>query len=243
MRILIFLGFSLALVSAACGKKTEVPEITKPVMVPPIETTPPAAAFTYLALGDSYTIGQSVEAYQNFPNQLINQLKDANFSVNGKIIAQTGWTTTNLIQAIKAETLAPKYDFVTLLIGVNNQYQRGNIDTYRKEFIELLQTSIRYAGGDVKRVFVLSIPDYSVTPFVGNDVNITSRIAREIDAYNQINKEETAKLKANYLDITPISRKAKDDRSLLAGDGLHPSATMYQAWVSLLKPMVANRLK
>lgn len=242
MRSLFFLGCCLLIVFAACGSKTEVAEIKKPVL-PPATDTPPATYLTYLALGDSYTIGQSVEPYQNFPNQLVNQLKEDNFSVNGKIIAQTGWTTTNLIEAIKAETLAPKYDFVTLLIGVNNQYQRGDIDTYRKEFIELLQTSIKYAGGDVKRVFVLSIPDYSVTPFAGNDPKTVLRISTEIDAYNQINKEEAAKVGANYLDITPISRKAKDDRSLLAVDGLHPSATMYQAWVSLLKPMVLKTLK
>ncbi|WP_017257228.1 SGNH/GDSL hydrolase family protein [Pedobacter arcticus] len=242
MKILFFLGLGSCLFFGGCSKKSDATIITK--TEPPVLVVGPIARdLTYLALGDSYTIGQSVETSQNFPNQLVDQLKRAGLNITPKIIAQTGWTTTNLKGAIASATLAPKYDFVTLLIGVNNQYQGGDVNNYRKEFGELLQTSIQYAGGNASSVVVLSIPDYSVTPFAGNNPNITSRIATEIDAYNQINKEETEKLKVNYLDITSISREAKNNRNLISTDGLHPSATMYQEWVKLLAPLVLANLK
>nr|WP_294899081.1 SGNH/GDSL hydrolase family protein [uncultured Pedobacter sp.] len=238
MKILILLG-SLFLFGA-CTKKSDPVVFNNPnPAVTPVIT----GSLTYLALGDSYTIGQSVETSQNFPNQLVTQLKAENINVSNKIIAQTGWTTGDLISAIQSATLEPKYDFVTLLIGVNNQYRGYNIDDYRTEFIQLLQTSIKYAGGNASRVFVLSIPDYSVTPFAGNNVSVTSQIATEIDAYNKINKQETANLKANYLDITPISREAKTNPNLIAPDGLHPSAEMYSAWIKLLAPQVQSHLK
>lgn len=243
MKILAFLGIISWFVCGACTKKTEAVTINGQVVPPKTEVQPPAGNLTYLALGDSYTIGQSVDTYQNFPNQLISVLKSTNnLSVSEKIIAQTGWTTGNLISAISNATLNTKYDFVTLLIGVNNQYQGGDISNYKTQFIQLLQTSIKYAGGNASRVFVLSIPDYSVTSFAGNDATVKARIASEIDAYNLIGKEETAKMGANYLDITPISREAKTNTALIAFDGLHPSAQMYQAWVKLLSPQVFSKL-
>jgi lysophospholipase L1-like esterase len=244
MKILFFFGIVSCFLFGACTKNTEAVVIKEPTPSPPVSTKPGVGNLTYLALGDSYTIGQSVQAYQNFPNQLVSKLRaDQNIVVDAKIIAQTGWTTGDLKSAIKSTNLAPKYDFVTLLIGVNNQYRGANINTYRKEFIELLQTSITYAGGDASHVFVLSIPDYSVTPFAGNNENTKSKIASEIDAYNQIDREEAQKLEVNFLDITPISRKAKNEQSLIAPDGLHPSAEMYKQWVELLTPMVVSKLK
>lgn len=242
MKILIFLGLGSFLLFSSCSKKSDTLNVVKPD-IPVIVTGPSSGNLTYLALGDSYTIGQSVDASQNFPNQLVEQLKVAGFTSSVKIIAQTGWTTGNLTSAINAATLNQKYDFVTLLIGVNNQYQGANITDYRNDFISLLKKGIALTGGNASRVFVLSIPDYSVTPFAGNDANNNARIATEIDAYNKINKDETAKLSANYLDITPISREAKSDIALIASDGLHPSAKMYKAWVALLSPQVLSKLK
>ncbi len=239
MKILFFFGLSTWFVFSACNKKTDTALVNYQNPNIGVSLT---ADLTYLALGDSYTIGQSVEAYQNFPNQLIDKLKASNKKVSGKIIAQTGWTTADLSNAIKNTSLATKYDFVSLLIGVNNQYRGYDISNYRKEFIELLQISIKYAGGNASHVFVLSIPDYSVTPFVGSNFYYATQIATEIDAYNQINKEETLKLNANYLDITPISRLAKNQTNLIANDGLHPSAIMYQEWVKFLAPMVISKL-
>lgn len=241
MKILLFLGTFSCFIFGGCAKDNGTTVISNPI--PPTEI-PSVGSLTYLALGDSYTIGQSVETSKSFPKQLASEMANANgINVSVKIVAQTGWTTDVLINAIKTANLAPKYDFVTLLIGVNNQYRGYNIDTYRKEFVELLQASISYAGGNASHVFVLSIPDYSVTPFAGNDISTTSKIAAEIDAYNQINKDESEKFKVNYLDITPISRNAKTNPSLIASDGLHPSAEMYKEWVKLLSPLTLASFK
>jgi len=201
-------------------------------------------SYTSLALGDSYTIGESVSADASFPFQLIAALKtDTSVLETPKIIAKTGWTTDELIAAIKSTPLQLKYDFVTLLIGVNNQYRSFDTDVYRKEFKELLQTAIKYAGDKPENVFVLSIPDWSVTQFAKNSGRDVAKISVEIDFYNAINKEETAKTKSVYLDITPISREATINLNLIANDGLHPSALMYNRWVSGLAPLVSLKLK
>jgi len=201
-------------------------------------------SYTYLALGDSYTIGESVSADGSFPFQLIAALKTDTSQIEApKIIAKTGWTTDELIAAIKSTTLQPKYDFVTLLIGVNNQYRSFDTVVYRKEFKELLQTAIKYAGDKPENVFVLSIPDWGITQFAKNSGRQVFQIAKEIDFYNAINKEETVKTKAVYLDITPISREAANNLNLIANDGLHPSALMYNKWVSGLAPLVRLKLK
>ena len=208
------------------------------------KTNKPVKSYTYLALGDSYTIGESVPTEGSFPFQLNAALKtDTSQVETPKIIAKTGWTTEELITAIKSTTLQPKYDFVTLLIGVNNQYRNYDTVVYRKEFKELLQTAIKYAGDKPDNVFVLSIPDWGVTQFAKNSGRQAVQIAKEIDFYNAINKEETAKTKAVYLDITPISREAANNLKLIASDGLHPSALMYSKWVTALTPLVKLRLK
>lgn len=230
----------LVITGSGCVKKDNDVQNPNPVTFKPISSV---KTYTYLALGDSYTIGESVTQNGSFPYQLAQVLKtDIHAVEEPKIIAKTGWTTDELIQNIKVTPLNTKYDFVTLLIGVNNQYRNYDIEIYRKEFIALLQTAINFAGAKPERVFVLSIPDWGVTTFAKKSGRSIDQIAKEIDAYNAINKEETGKMSANYLDITPISREAAINISLIASDGLHPSAQMYMRWVEILKPMVQLRL-
>lgn len=238
MKALSVTVFSLLFSLVACSDKTNFN-----LKAPIIQPTTLKYNFTYLALGDSYTIGESVTTYGAFPYQLAAALKSDSVNVQDpKIVAKTGWTTDELINAIKAETLQPKYDVVTLLIGVNNQYREYDIEQYKTEFKQLLQTAIQYAGGKPSHVFVLSIPDWGVTPFAKNDSRSPATIAKEIDAYNVINKQQTIAAEANYLDITPISREAISDPSLIASDGLHPSAQMYARWIAQLAPMVKAKL-
>lgn len=195
----------------------------------------------YLALGDSYTIGENVEEAERFPNQLAALLADEGFRVEVKIIARTGWTTDELWQGIQKEDITPPYDMVSLLIGVNNQYRGRNIEEYREGFIFLLNKAIEYAGGDVKRVIVFSIPDWGVTPFAAG--RNTTQIASEIDAFNQVNLEESQKAGAHYVDVTAVSRKAEEDPTLVAGDGLHPSGKMYSEWAKSALPIALGILK
>lgn len=189
----------------------------------------------YLALGDSYTIGQSVLEGERFPNQTVSLLRAQNIKINDpKIIATTGWTTKNLIDALNANPLQNNYDVVSLLIGVNNQYQGRSIDEYKTEFTLLLNRAIQYAGNKSTHVFVLSIPDYSVTPFAsGSD---KAKIAAEIDQFNSANKTISLQQGVNYLDITSISREA--DPALIANDGLHPTGKQYKRWADLLAPII-----
>jgi lysophospholipase L1-like esterase len=232
----LLIGLLFATLGSGCTKKDNLNENVNTVTFKPISTL---KTYSYLALGDSYTIGEMVPNNSSFPYQLAQILKtDSSAIQEPKIIAKTGWTTDELIQAIKLTPLNPKYDFVTLLIGVNNQYRNYDIETYRKEFKELLQTAINYADGKPQRVFVLSIPDWGITPFAKNNTKSATQIAKEIDAFNLINKQESAILKANYLDITPISRTAVLNLNLIADDGLHPSAQMYALWVEKLSPMI-----
>ncbi|WEK19096.1 MAG: SGNH/GDSL hydrolase family protein [Candidatus Pedobacter colombiensis] len=194
---------------------------------------------TYLALGDSYTIGESVPQSGSFPYQLQSLLKDKKVTVaEPKIIATTGWTTDELMQAIQHARLTSKFDFVTLLIGVNNQYRGYPIATYKKEFLALLQTAISFAKGNKKHVFVISIPDWGKTAFGVSGGRNLDDVAREIDHFNIICKEITLAEGVNYTDITPISRRGLVEPDLVASDGLHPSVKMYGEWVKLLVPKV-----
>lgn len=198
-------------------------------------------SFRYLALGDSYTIGESVDEAERFPNQLAAMLATEDLSVGVTIIARTGWTTNELWQGIQSATIEPPYDLVSLLIGVNNQYRGYDINEYREEFKFLLGKAIEYAGGDVERVIVFSIPDWGVTPFAaGRDA---MKIAKEIDAFNQVNLDESQKAGAHYVDVTPVSRRAADDGALIASDGLHPSGSMYAQWAQLALPVALDILK
>lgn len=193
----------------------------------------------YLALGDSYTIGEAIALQENFPHQLVKTLADKNILFDAPlIIAQTGWTTSELIEAISQKAIKSTFDLVTLLIGVNNQYRGLDIMEYEKQFDELLKQAIEFAGGNKDHVIVLSIPDWGVTPFaVDRDKN---KISEEIDAFNDINKKISNNHQVHYVDITPGSRLAKTDNSLLASDGLHPSAIEYKRWSNLVLPVVTS---
>ncbi len=194
---------------------------------------------TYLALGDSYTIGEAVTEQESFPFQLVAALNAKAIAMaKPKIIAKTGWTTDELQAAIIAEDNTQVYDLVTLLIGVNNQYRDYSPTVYRKEFRELLQTAIAFAGGNKNHVFVVSIPDWSATPFAKQSGRNLDEISNNIATFNAINKEEALALAINYTDITPASRDALTDNDLLASDGLHPSGIMYSQWVKSLLPSV-----
>lgn len=202
----------------------------------------------YLALGDSYTIGESVSENERWSNQLATLIESSpqfgeteGGGVEVTIIARTGWTTSELWEGIQGREIHPPYDLVSLLIGVNNQYRGYDINEYREQFVFLLNKAIEYAGGEANRVFVLSIPDWGVTPFAsGRD---REKIAQEIDAFNAVNREETEKAGAHYIDVTPISRQAANDSSLIAPDGLHPSGKMYAEWARLALPVVLEILE
>ncbi|MFN5549915.1 MAG: SGNH/GDSL hydrolase family protein [Bacteroidota bacterium] len=186
----------------------------------------------YLALGDSYTIGESVSEAERWPNQLRDSLNKKGYAI-GKptVIATTGWRTDNLKNAMNIAQLKPEYDLVSLLIGVNNQYQGKSSDQYAIEFEDLLKTAIHLAKGRKENVFVVSIPDYGFTPF-GKPNQET--ITKAIDLFNEINARITYKYKVQYFNITEISRDGLTDPSLVAGDGLHPSGKMYAQWVELI---------
>ena len=214
MRLALLGGLVLAI---ACGTSARVP-------------------IRFLALGDSYTIGESVAPADRWPNGLARALRIP----EPQIIAKTGWTTDELSAAIDSANPRGPYRLVTLLIGVNNQYRGRDAEQYRRELTALLGRSVGFAGGDPRHVIVVSIPDWGVTPFAeGRD---RSKIGREIDHFNAIAREETQRVNARYVDITPVSRDAATDRSLVAGDGLHPSAAMYARWVGLIEPEAARVL-
>lgn len=228
---------------------TPVDTILLPPRTDTMVSPPPPTADTssnskfYLALGDSYTIGQSVLVEERYPMQTVKDLSMlfVNFATP-EIIAHTGWTTGNLINAL---TTSPpkrlKYDAVSLLIGVNNQYQHLSQAQYSIEFTTLLKKAIGYAGNNAKKVFVLSIPDYSVTPFAsGSNKEL---IASQIDSFNVINLNIAMQNGAQYLNITTSTRQAATDPSLIASDGLHPSGKEYKKWAYFLAPMIKAALQ
>ena len=189
----------------------------------------------YLALGDSYTIGASVAPAERWPVQLAAQLRANGLIVaEPLIIARTGWTTDELMAGIERQQPQGPFDLVSLLIGVNDQYRGRSGEAYRRQLRQLLHTAIAYAGGHAAHVIVLSIPDWSVTPFAAGQQR--AAIAAAIDHFNTINRQETAQAGAHYVDVTPVSRQALQDASLLATDGLHPSGKMYTQWVELVLP-------
>ena len=198
---------------------------------------------SYLALGDSYTIGEAVEQRESFPYQLADQLRTKGLDIDKPIvIAKTGWTTSELKSAIEVENLSQRFNFVTLLIGVNNQYRSESSDDYREEFKALLKTAIEFADHLQSHVFVISIPDWGVTPFGKDSGRGVSQIAAEIDVFNNINRELASELGVNYIDITPESRLALTDLDLIATDGLHPSGLMYHDWARSVANVALEQL-
>jgi lysophospholipase L1-like esterase len=197
--------------------------------------------YTWLALGDSYTVGESVPVYDSFCYQAIQQLrKDGLNFLAPEIVARTGWATDELISAIERTQLLPSYDFVTLLIGVNNQYRGRTVDSYKTDFEKLLKQSIQFANGKSTRVIVLSIPDWGATPFSGG--RDPDKIASEIDEFNNANRAIADDHNVFYIDITPFSREATHNSDLLASDGLHPSGTDYTRWADKIVTVIKTEL-
>lgn len=189
--------------------------------------------YTYLALGDSYTIGEQVPYELNFPNQTVQLLRTAAVPVSDPvIIATTGWTTDELQAAIRERGLQEQFSFVSLLIGVNNQYRGRSVDNYREEFTQLLDQAISFAGGNTSMVFVLSIPDWGVTPFAAEKDAL--QIATEIDAYNETAARIAASRNVVFIEITDSTRLNGVHPEFLAADGLHPSEKEYAVWAQRL---------
>ena len=228
MKDMTMIGFSaMAFLFASCHPKE-----------PEVQPQP----LRYLALGDSYTIGESVAVAQRWPNQLVDSLRvrlDSQHTLNdAAIVATTGWTTANLNAGMDAAQVdTSRWDLVSLLIGVNNQYQGLPIEAYGMEFSALLERAISLAGGDEDRVFVVSIPDYGYTPF---GVNNQSTISAELAQFNDTCRARTLSRGVAHFDITPISQQWPDTPDLVAADGLHPSGAQYGRWVASFADEVAE---
>lgn len=205
-------------------------------------TLPENKQLTYLALGDSFTIGELVEVEERWPVQLANRLNEQGRDIDSPIIiARTGWRSDELIDAVTSDKRVGdnKFDMVSLLIGVNNQYQGKNIKEFPPSFEKLMDIAIKAGKRGRKSVFVLSIPDYSVTPFVKSKAE---KIRQEVEAYNSICEGICNRLNVPFYDITDISRLASNDLSLLAEDNLHPSGRMYSLWVDKIFENVKERI-
>jgi lysophospholipase L1-like esterase len=223
LRPFILLGFAFIL--SACGQGSS--------MIAPTPENP----LTYLALGDSYTIGESVAETDRWPVQLAVALRKQGIQIaDPVIIARTGWTTDDLLRGIETKGELGTYDLVSLLIGVNDQFQGLSIDGYRQRFRELLQISVEEADGKPEQVIVLSIPDWSYTPYA--ETIQRPEVSAEIDAFNAVAQEESEAAGVHYFDITPMTRPSIYNAGLFADDGLHPSAKMYTLWVEMILPKV-----
>lgn len=198
--------------------------------------------YTYLALGDSYTIGEGIRLQKSFPYQTVQLLRKAGHNLAApEIVAKTGWTTEELQAGITKYLFAPRYDFVSLLIGVNNQYREQDIIRYKEQFEALLNRSIELAGGKRDHVFVLSIPDYSTTPFAKE--KDTAKISREIDGYNKLSKAICIQYKIAYIDVAETNKELMAADGLVAKDGLHPSSKEYTKWAKMLAEAMAKAIK
>jgi lysophospholipase L1-like esterase len=231
MRIIIFL---VLILTVGCMSTT-------PVSTPTLgETDMPS--LRYLALGDSYTIGEHVSVRDRWPNKLAKLLEAKGLQTEVTIIARTGWTVDELWEGIQASPPAGAYDLVTLLIGVNDQYRGYPAEWYREKFRFMLEKAVLYAGGHPDKVIVLSIPDWGFTPFAATRGD-TEPISQMIDEFNAVNLEETKNVGAHYVDVTIISRMALDDFDLITGDRLHPSGKMYTMWAEKVLPIALEILR
>jgi lysophospholipase L1-like esterase len=199
------------------------------------------SSHSLLCLGDSYTIGESVQANENFPRQSVRLLNDEGYDFNApQIIAMTGWTTDELEDAIDKRDVKNSFDFVTLLVGVNDQYRGRKVQEYKPRFESLLTRAIKFANGQSSRVIVLSIPDWGVTPFAKDRDPLD--IAQQINSYNAVNKQLALEHNVRYIDITTSTREAISDPSLVAPDGLHPSAKEYAKWAAKIYLAIKEQL-
>ncbi len=238
---LLLSALAILLLLAGCG---EDDSLMATPMSPAAPTSPAPAdtTFSFLALGDSYTIGTSVAPEERWPDQLVEQLRQRErIRVEPlEIVARNGWRTDNLANALAAAPPGMSFDLVSLLIGVNDQYQGFSLDGYRKRFETLLQQAITYAGGEAGHVFVVSIPDYAYTPFGGGN----PRVSEDIDAFNAGAREIADRYVVPFYSITDISRRGLAEPTLVAGDKLHPSGRQYQRWVEeVLLVGVARQLR
>ncbi|MBZ9729788.1 SGNH/GDSL hydrolase family protein [Salegentibacter sp. JZCK2] len=221
MKNLYLLLFAFSLIG--CSSSNSITRTTE-------TDNPSGMDYSYLALGDSYTIGESVAESERWPVQMVARLNEDGYKVAPpKIIAETGWTTGNLLSAMRAElNYTRKFDLVSILIGVNNQYQGKSINDYEKELREIFKLALNHSKLREKGVFALSIPDYGATPFGEEDAET---IGEEIDEFNAVFRQVATEFEVDFYNITPISREAARDEALIAEDGLHPSALMYRYWV------------
>jgi acyl-CoA thioesterase-1 len=239
MKKYIYFVFSFfCLIIVSCGNiNEEVLQLDEQTPVPEANTI-----FKILSLGDSYTIGQGVCGNCKFPIQLKKSLEnrfESDTAINVNIIAQTGWTTANLIERIKNQSISNDYDLVTLLIGVNNQFQSKEFSIYQSEFPELVNTSIKAANGIKSKVIVISIPDYAFTPFGKGD----EEISKEINMYNSFARSYCNTNDITFINITDITRQGLNNTALVANDGLHPSELAYSKFVQRISPVAFKKLK
>ena len=238
----VIVAFFSLLFIVSCSTESPIPETTPTPVITAPQTQ--GKSYNYLAIGDSYTIGQSVCETCRFPAQLSKSLGNlnSNNTYSLKIIAQTGWTTTNLISAINTQNPTSNYDLVTLLIGVNNQYQNKPFSLYEKEFPELVNKAIALAKGDKTNVIVVSIPDYAYTPFGQASGNQTT-ISTAIDQYNTFAKKYCDDNTILFINITDITRQGLNNKNLVAQDGLHPSELAYSLFVERILPKATTILQ
>jgi lysophospholipase L1-like esterase len=242
---LLYLLLSILLVSCTPVSSPVVLEISETQesedTAVPQQTDLPVQTVRFLALGDSYTIGQGVSEDDRWPVQLGARLEEQGFEPQVTIIARTGWTTENLLFSLATDPPKGTYDFVSLLIGVNNQFRGGDPEEYRIRFRELLERAISFAGNQPQKVIVLSIPDWEVTPYA--ERMPPRSLEFDIDDFNAVNLQEAQTYGVRYVDITPISRQVTNDKELIAQDGLHPSGAMYALWVEELLSQVLEIIK
>lgn len=229
-----------ALLAAGCGATAERGEPGVSDAETAVKREGPAR---FLALGDSYTIGESVASNQRWPVQLVRALRADDVEMaKPRIIARTGWTTDELAGAVEDAGLKGEFDLVSLMVGVNDQYRGRSVANYRNEFEQLLKRAIRLAGGVPGRVVVVSIPDWGVTPFARKDERSTAEIGEQIDAFNDANRALAEQYGTRYVDVTDISREVAEDILLVANDGLHPSPQQYHRWTQRILPVAREIL-